>query len=257
MENIPSSIFLAYSASGLVLVDTGFDPEDVGGHGSFAAQKRTESLEELLKSLGLVPEDVGDVIMTHLHWDHTAGMRLFPHARFHVQADAFRAFLCLKPNEETYYRPQHWLPLLDRMVLIEGDKEIVPGIRVRRTGGHCAGHQVVLVETEEGTLALAGDLPFDYSGLWSSLPADFWEDYRRCKGEKTGWSDEQWKRLRAFMKKNKLMDAPCGTREVSFSRLRRGCARILLTHDPGPFILTVKSGNSRPDSGKGSRRMLP
>lgn len=232
MENIPSSVFLLRSSDHLVLVDTGFDPMDVGGQGSSASQEKGEQLEEALKAAGVRPSDVEDVIMTHLHWDHTAGMSLFPHARFHVQADAFRAFNVLNPNEETYYRPAHWLNLLHRMVLVDGDDEILPGIRVRRTGGHCAGHQVVLVETAEGLLALAGDLPYDYSGLWSALPEDFWKIYRKGRGKQFWWTVSAWENLGVFMGERGLEDVPCVNQELNFSKLRRLCAQVLLTHDP-------------------------
>ncbi|TYT74708.1 N-acyl homoserine lactonase family protein [Desulfobotulus mexicanus] len=232
MENIPSLVFLLQSGSRCLIVDTGFDPEDVGGQGSSAVQGQGESLTEGLKGLGLAPGDISDVLMTHLHWDHTAGMGLFPGARFHVQADALRCFCNLNPNEETYYRPGHWLHLLDRMVFVEGSHELMPGIRLHHTGGHCPGHQAVLVETGQGTVALAGDLPFDYSGLWSALPADFWETYRRGKGGRLWWTKEQWETLYAFMEKKGLMNQPCQAESLGYGKLRRMCSRVFLTHAP-------------------------
>lgn len=240
MENIPSSIFLLRSGDRFLLVDTGFDPLDVGGLGSSASQKREERLEEALEAAGLAPREIGDVVMTHLHWDHTAGMGLFPHARFHVQADVFRAFNALNPNEETYYRPDHWLSLLDQMVLVEGDVEILPGIKVRRTGGHCPGHQVVLVETGKGVLALAGDLPYDYSGLWSALPEDFWEAYRKGAGKGFWWTETAWEKLAGFMEARGLLGAPSSERELNFSKLRRSCTEVLLTHDPGLYAGSLR-----------------
>ena len=86
-----------------------------------------------------------------------------------------------------------------------------------------------------GLLALAGDLPYDYSGLWSALPGDFWEAYRKGEGGRLWWPEETWKEVRSFMAARGLMDAPCADSELNFSRLRRSCAQVLLTHDPALY----------------------
>lgn len=79
-------------------------------------------------------------------------------------------------------------------------------------------------------MALAGDLPFDYSGLWSALPADFRETCRRGKGGRLRWPKEQG--LYAFMEKKGLMIQPFQTETVGYPKLRRMYPRIFLTHAP-------------------------
>jgi glyoxylase-like metal-dependent hydrolase (beta-lactamase superfamily II) len=61
------------------VVDTGFD------HASAAKRELLRPVGKGLKALGLAAEDVSDVIITHMHYDHAGNDDLFPRARFHVQ----------------------------------------------------------------------------------------------------------------------------------------------------------------------------
>ena len=96
------------------------------------------------------------VIVTHLHWDHTGGLRFFDHCPIVVQREEFRfAF-----NPDSYfgapYMGNHFdFPL--NYQTMEGDQIILPGISVIRTPGHTPGHQSVLVR-------LAGDTFYIFSG---------------------------------------------------------------------------------------------
>ena len=127
------------------------------------------SLVEGLARLGVAPEDVDLVINTHLHADHCGGntclkdgeiVPTFPNAEYWVQrleyADA--AF----PNERTRgtYFPQNYAPLYEsgQMRLIDGDVEVVPGMRCVVTPGHTRGHQCIVFEQGEQAALYVADL---------------------------------------------------------------------------------------------------
>jgi glyoxylase-like metal-dependent hydrolase (beta-lactamase superfamily II) len=130
----------------------------------------TESL--LLSSLGRLgvgPDDVDYVIHTHLHFDHCGGStravegRLnatFPNARYVVQKEEFRAATHPHERNRASYRKENWEVLNDfrKLLLIEGEVEILPGVRCVPSPGHTEGHQSVLIESSGEKLAFLGDL---------------------------------------------------------------------------------------------------
>jgi N-acyl homoserine lactone hydrolase len=101
-----------------------------------------------------LPRDVACVINTHLHFDHCGGNRLFPGVPIHVQA---RELADARSLDD--YTIREWVDFDGaRYVEHEGEVELLPGIRLLPTPGHTDGHQVVVVETGEGTNVLGGDV---------------------------------------------------------------------------------------------------
>lgn len=105
-----------------------------------------------------IPRDVLCVINTHLHFDHCGGNRLFAGVPIYVQRlerEAARA--------EDYTIPE-WVEFDGATyVELEGEEELVPGVRVVPTPGHTPGHQSVLVETDSGLVVVAGDVAYTWS----------------------------------------------------------------------------------------------
>jgi len=104
-----------------------------------------------------IPREVVFVINTHLHFDHCGGNRLFAGTPIYVQRlerEAARA--------QDYTIPE-WADFEGaRYVELEGEQEILPGLRVVPTPGHTPGHQSVLVETDEGLVVVAGDVAYTW-----------------------------------------------------------------------------------------------
>ena len=104
-----------------------------------------------------VPRDVVCVINTHLHFDHCGGNRLFAGTPIYVQRlerEAARA--------EDYTIPE-WVDFVGATyVELEGEHEVLPGLRVVPTPGHTPGHQSVLVETDDGLVVVAGDVAYTW-----------------------------------------------------------------------------------------------
>lgn len=160
-------------AGGPVLVDCGMrDPRRavevhrLGPHSVAADQ----TLEAQLALRGLKLADVKCVLLTHLHYDHTGGCRLLPNARFVVQrSELMAAAAPMGPaalaigGKSLFYDREDVAdlvnPLWDRVDLLEGDCEPWPGIRCALYANtHTPGHQCIYVDTEQGAVAIVGDI---------------------------------------------------------------------------------------------------
>ena len=131
---------------GLVLVDTGM------------IDSTPELDEEWQPTPHPLPAElvnrVAMVVNTHLHFDHCGGNRLFPGVPIHVQ----RLELADARTQESYTIPA-WVDF-DGATYVEhdGEAEILPGIRIVPAPGETRGHQIVVVETDEGPVVLGGDV---------------------------------------------------------------------------------------------------
>jgi N-acyl homoserine lactone hydrolase len=102
---------------------------------------------------------VAHVVNTHLHFDHCGGNRLFPGIPIHVQ----RRELADARSEEDYTVPE-WVDFLGATyVEHDGEAEILPGVRLIPAPGHSRGHQIVLVETDDGPVVLGGDVGYSFA----------------------------------------------------------------------------------------------
>jgi len=127
-------------------------------------------LLEGLARLGVAPEDVGTVVLTHLHFDHAGGatkldnhgkpVPTFPNARYLVQTSELRDAQTPHPCEKASYRAQDWQPLLDCDLLhtVEGDTEILPDLKLRHFPGHTKGLQGIEVSAPGAKLVYPSDL---------------------------------------------------------------------------------------------------
>ena len=213
IKNIPSYLFLVVDENGeAVVVDTGFDIDNIPGIDSHGVCNINGQIPDLIKKTGIDPVKIKKIILTHMHWDHTAGIKHFPEAEIYVQAGEIGCLFNLMENEEISFNPGHWFHRLDNFVLLDGNSEILPGIEVIRTGGHTPGHQAVKIQCENRSVMLIGDLPFSYEWLWTRLPAVYWEKFREIKGEKFYWKDEllpeieRWYRGKKFTSDKILKD---------------------------------------------------
>lgn len=154
---------------GTFVVDTGFD--------AAMAKKRERTMlkpvGEGLKAIGISPDAVEDVIVTHLHYDHTGNYELFPRARYHLQeaemAYATGRHMCHAhmriPFEAEDVVAMVRKVFADRVAFHDGDDEIAAGISVHRIGGHSKGLQCVRVKTRRGYVVIASDTTHLYAHI--------------------------------------------------------------------------------------------
>lgn len=232
IKDVHSFVFaLVDEHNEVVLVDTGFNRGFIPGKGSACCQTAENELPCALESCGISISDIRTVVLTHLHWDHTGGMEYLKNATFYAQFREFSSLLNLNPNEETYYSPSHWEPLLGRIKPVNGDFELKPGLRLVYTGGHTKGHQVVEVMTRSGTVIIGGDIPFDYEFLWKMVSAESWRLYREHYGSRFYWKKETWASVEKWVTANCPVSDK--TEPVSFKTLLKSGKTILLSHDSG------------------------
>jgi glyoxylase-like metal-dependent hydrolase (beta-lactamase superfamily II) len=129
--------------------------------------------------LGLKPEDITDVIITHMHWDHADGMDLFPKARIWIQKDELEYYAGSAWQSRGTHGgidPQDVLAAVElntegRVVLVNGDaQEILPGITCYLGGKHTYASQFLGVTTAAGIVVLASDNMYLYENLDKHAP---------------------------------------------------------------------------------------
>jgi len=174
--DIAMAVWLVKGNGRNVLVDAGFYREQ------FFKQWKIKDFvkpSDALADVGLKPEDITDVIISHMHWDHADGMDLFPKAKIWIQKD-----------EYTYYTGEAWqqprthggidpddvvaivkLNMQGRVGLVNGDaQEIIPGITCYTGGKHTWQSQYVGVNSKEGAVVLASDNMYLYENLDKHVP---------------------------------------------------------------------------------------
>jgi glyoxylase-like metal-dependent hydrolase (beta-lactamase superfamily II) len=127
-------------------------------------------LVEGLAAEGLKPEDIHLVLFTHLHLDHTGAatrldetgrlMPTFPNARHIVQEGELFAALQPDVRSRPSYHPENFVPLREAGLLdvIDGEKEVAPGVWTLPTPGHTAYHQSFLIESGGEKAFYFGDI---------------------------------------------------------------------------------------------------
>jgi N-acyl homoserine lactone hydrolase len=172
---------IRHPSAGTILIDTGMHPDasrslrrDFGGPMSLMFRGlRPEPFDEQLRALDIEPGDVERVVMTHLHVDHTSGMRLLPRAEFTCSRAEWAAAGSSVAVAKGYVR-RH-LPAAERMRLLDVAEEGEPyatfahtidllgdgSIRLISTPGHTAGHLSMLLRLTHGHQVLAiGDAAY-------------------------------------------------------------------------------------------------
>jgi glyoxylase-like metal-dependent hydrolase (beta-lactamase superfamily II) len=167
---LETNCVLVRTPDSLGLVDTGY-----GGKISEKLRLRHglddgAPLVRNLAAVGVAPDDIDWVILTHLHFDHAGGAtcrnedgRLrptFPRARHIVQRAEWEDAVGEIPELAGAYYPDDFAPLekAGLVEFLEGDAEIVPGVTAQLTGGHTRGHQVVRLESAGASAVCLADI---------------------------------------------------------------------------------------------------
>ncbi len=114
------------------------------------------SLDDSLRAAGVAPDEITHVLCTHMHFDHAGGLPHLPKARLVVQRGELDAWRTPPAYHKGSYARRPFAE--DRAILLDGDAEPLPGLSVRRTGGHTRDHQVVFARSKGETLLFFGDL---------------------------------------------------------------------------------------------------
>jgi len=158
----------------IVLVDAGFYREKFMAQWKPVEYVRPDRALEAV--LGIAPDKVTDIIVTHTHWDHADGADLFPNATVWIQKAEYEHYV--GPNGDVLNRGGvdaddarmfAALKTSGRLRLVDGEQEILPGIRVYLGGKHTFASQYVGARTGGGTLVIASDNAYLYMNLEQKL----------------------------------------------------------------------------------------
>jgi len=153
-----------------MLIDAGLgDKDDAKFHDIYGVD-RSRNLDVTLAEAGLRPEDIDIVLASHLHFDHCGGFTYrasdgtirpkFPRAQYVVRRGEWEDATHTHERNRASYLADNYVPLAAAGVLqlVDDDQTIMPGVRVKRTGGHCMHHQIVYIESGGKTAVFAADL---------------------------------------------------------------------------------------------------
>ncbi|MPM23978.1 N-acyl homoserine lactonase [bioreactor metagenome] len=150
---IAVNAWLIKHPDGDVLVDAGAYQEDMKKYWHEATET-IQTVEAGLAAVSEKPEDIKHLIITHLHFDHALNARLFKNATVYVQKKEFEFMLNPHPMMAALYNPDFIAGM--KVVQIDGEAEIVPGIRVFPVPGHTPGAQAVEIDTAAGKAVISG-----------------------------------------------------------------------------------------------------
>ena len=168
---VPTFGFLILGGETPIVVDTGFSrPEIMGNLGMKGFYKGDQGMSKQLAKHGVSESDVGYILHTHLHIDHAGKDSEFP----------MDTVVVINRRELEYsvsgimgeqYPAEYVKHLVDRLhtpgamrlldLELAGPEEIIPGVRCEVAGGHTEGSMNVLVDTDEGTACICGDVIYD------------------------------------------------------------------------------------------------
>jgi N-acyl homoserine lactone hydrolase len=176
---VPNFGYLILGADKPIVVDTSFrSVEGMLATCNLTVHRNGEhSLEGHLARFNLKPSDIGYIVHTHLHVDHTGLDDKMPNAKILLQRQELQyaaAPLFPVPFYDREDIAKLVGPLWDRVILLEGDSEIFPGIRAVVTGGHTPGHQILYVALSSGTAIITGDLAYLSEAVDLQMPSGYW-----------------------------------------------------------------------------------
>jgi glyoxylase-like metal-dependent hydrolase (beta-lactamase superfamily II) len=157
-----------------VLVDAGFYRDKFMARWKPADYRRPD---EAVRAAGLRPEDITDLVVSHVHWDHLDGADLFPNARLWIQRDEYAHHVDSAGRATDRAIDSLDADMLARLAragrvqLVDGDaQEILPGLTVFTGGKHTFASQYATVRTPAGLVVLASDNAYLYENLAAQTP---------------------------------------------------------------------------------------
>jgi glyoxylase-like metal-dependent hydrolase (beta-lactamase superfamily II) len=183
---------LVETSNGLLLVDSGFGVEDYTNPTPFIRvfvkllgmdKNLEETAVRRVEALGFDRTDVKHIALTHLHCDHTGGLRDFPHSQVHVFSDEYDAAMQPKGLLKRFYEPTHWGYSPDWRIhgrakmtdwfgfdSIRIDEIDDPEVCFVPLPGHTKGHCGVAIADGDGWLLHAGDSTYPFYQDSDPLP---------------------------------------------------------------------------------------
>jgi len=154
----------------VILVDTGWGDKQDDKFFRHVYLHGGQGLTEGLKSIGYNPEDITDVVLTHLHADHCGGgvkkresggyELVFPEATYHVSRVQWEWAVKNNPREADSFLEENIIPIIHsgRLNLVDEEEELFPGFSLWICYGHTPGLMIPVIKYKDKTLVYTGDL---------------------------------------------------------------------------------------------------
>ena len=181
-----------------ILIDTGMGNKQSEKFFSYYYPNGSETLENSLKKNGFSTDDITDVIITHLHFDHVGGavkynenkelVPAFKNATYHIAKSQWD--LAVSPNrrEKASFLPENFIPLQEHncLNLIEKEVELFPNIDIQIYNGHTVGQIIPVINYNGKKIAYGADLfpstahlPMPYIMSYDTKPLETLKDRQR------------------------------------------------------------------------------
>jgi methylmalonyl-CoA epimerase len=153
-----------------LLIDAGCGDKMDAKNADIYGLERSYHLDHALADAGLTAADIDLVLASHLHFDHVGGFTArrddgqhvprFPNARYFAHRGEWQDATHPHERNRASYLQENFLPLASAGVLelIDDDAEVMPGVRLRRSGGHTQHHQVVMLTAGDETAVFTADM---------------------------------------------------------------------------------------------------
>lgn len=190
------------------LIDTGYGSKFSDKQRRIFHAEEGDPLVSNLQAAGVEPDDVDAVLLSHLHFDHAGGatrlneagelVATFPNAEYVAQRREWANATAGYPELKGAYPQDNLFPLMEsgQLRLVDGNVELVPGIRAIVTGGHTQAHAAIVIEDAGETAVYLGDLcptTRHLPTLWGMAYDVDMLQLRRMKAELLGTiADDGW-----------------------------------------------------------------
>lgn len=193
IHDLTDPILISYQGK-YYLIDTSLGTEKLSDKlrrnlGVISENRVLESLDQL----GLSPEDIDVVLMTHMHNDHAGGLtRLvdgelvptFPNATIYINDIEWEEVRYPNPRTRATYLPENWQAIQDQVQTFGSELKLVDGIEMHHTGGHSRGHSIILLKQDGETLIHMADTLLThahFNPLWVAAVDDYPMDSIKAK----------------------------------------------------------------------------
>jgi glyoxylase-like metal-dependent hydrolase (beta-lactamase superfamily II) len=168
--NLSMRSMLVAAGGRMILIDTGIGNKQDDKFFSYYYLNGTDTLEGSLEKAGFSMNDITDVVLTHLHFDHCGGgveynednipVPAFKNARYWVSRQQWEWAESPNQREKSSFLKENFVPVKEKgqLEFIEKDSEIVPGIELRLFNGHTDGQIIPFIRYNNKTLVFVGDL---------------------------------------------------------------------------------------------------
>lgn len=148
-----------------------------------------------LTEVGLTPEDIDVVMMTHMHNDHASGLTYldngilksrYPNATIYMSQAEWEDVRNPSTRNQKTYLKENWEPIQEQVVTFNDTVEIAPGITMELTGGHTRGHAIIRFEQQGETAIHMADILLSFvhaNPLWVGGVDDYPLDSISAKQE--------------------------------------------------------------------------